>query len=208
MILPPAQEKYLSALKSAFESYAPLSEEAWQLVESLVQYQILQKGEILLQEGQVASTVHFLCKGALRAFITDPNGNVYNKNIFLEGCFCGSKVSLLLNAPSQFTIETLEDSVLINMSYKKYRAFIDKNEDLKNFYIAYIEKNWIIEKEQREISLVMENATERYLKLLQKHPDIDKRIPKLHIASHLGVTPTQLSRIRKDLKKKLLNQHM
>lgn len=204
----PDQQRYKSALKSAFESYAPLSEEAWELIESLVQFQIIEKGEFLLQAGQVASHIHFLCKGALRAFITDPDGNVYNKNIFLEGCFCGSKVSLLLNAPSQFTIEALEDAVLINISYKRYRAFISENQDLKNFYIAYIEKNWIIEKEQREISLVMENATERYLKLLQKHPDIDKRIPKLHIASHLGVTPTQLSRIRKDLKKKSLNQHM
>ena len=204
----PDQQRYKSALKYAFESYAPLSEEAWLLMEPLVQFQIVQKGEILLQEGQVASAVHFLCKGALRAFITDPEGNVYNKNIFLEGCFCGSKVSLLLNEPSQFTIEALEDSVLINMNYKKYRAFINENEELKNFYIAYLEKNWIIEKEQREISLVMENAKERYLKLLQKHPDIDKRIPQHHIASHLGVTPTQLSRIRKELKKKMLNQHM
>ena len=62
-------------------------------------------------------------------------------------------------------------------------------------------KNWIIEKEEREVSLVMENATERYIKLLQKHPNIDQRIQKLHIASHLGITPTQLSRIRKNIKK-------
>lgn len=59
----------------------------------------------------------------------------------------------------------------------------------------------MIDKEQREISLVMENATERYLTLLKKHPNIDHRIPQLHIAAHLGITPTQLSRIKKSLKK-------
>jgi DNA-binding Lrp family transcriptional regulator len=48
----------------------------------------------------------------------------------------------------------------------------------------------------------MENATARYLKLLTLHPDIDKRIPLQHIASNLGISPTQLSRIRKDLKEK------
>jgi hypothetical protein len=47
----------------------------------------------------------------------------------------------------------------------------------------------------------MENATERYLKLRSKHPNIDQRIQQLHLASHLGITPTQLSRIRKELKK-------
>jgi len=101
---------------------------------------------------------------------------------------------------SNFTLETLEETILINLNYKKYRQLIELNIDLKNFYIAYLENNWIIEKEQREVSLVMENATERYLKLLEKHPNIDQRIQKLHLASHLGITPTQLSRIRKNIK--------
>ena len=91
---------------------------------------------------------------------------------------------------------------LISLNYKKYRQFIDDNIDLKNFYIAYLENNWVIEKEKREVSLVMENATDRYLKLLSKYSNIDQRIQQLHLASHLGITPTQLSRIRKDLKKK------
>ncbi|MEP6929301.1 MAG: Crp/Fnr family transcriptional regulator, partial [Flavobacterium sp.] len=151
----------------------------------------------------VAKELYFICKGILRAFITDKAGNIYNKNIFLEGSFAGSKASSLQQTPSDFSIEALEDSILISINYKKYRELIFGNEDLKNFYIAYLEKNWVIEKEQREISLVMENATERYLRFLSKHPDISQRIPLLHIASHLGITPTQLSRIRKSLEKDL-----
>lgn len=194
------KEKYLAALRAAFESYTPIAHESWLSVKSITDFQVLKKGDVLLREGQAARYLHFICKGALRAYFTDPDGNVYNKNLFMEGNFAASKVSLLQGTPSYFTIEALEDSVLISISYKGYRELIRKNEDIRNFYIAYIEKNWIIEKEQREISLVMENATDRYLKLLEKHPDIDKRIPKLHIASHLGITPTQLSRIRKTLK--------
>ena len=41
------------------------------------------------------------------------------------------------------------------------------NIDLKNFYIAYLEKNWIIDKEKREIQIVMQEAFERYLDLIQ-----------------------------------------
>ncbi|WP_316634978.1 Crp/Fnr family transcriptional regulator [uncultured Flavobacterium sp.] len=193
--------KYLNDLKLKFESYAPISEQSWQLIKNIAEFHSIKKGEILLRNGQIAKEIHFIAKGALRAFITDSTGNIYNKNIFLEGDFAGSKTSLLQQTPSDFTIEALEDSVLINLNYKKYRALIDENNELKNYYIAYLEKNWVIEKEQREISLVMENATERYLHLLSKHPDISERIPLLHIASHLGITPTQLSRIRKTLEK-------
>ncbi|NJB82796.1 Crp/Fnr family transcriptional regulator [Wenyingzhuangia aestuarii] len=195
------KEKYISELKLKFESYAPISDESWALIESILTFQKLGKDETLLRNGQIAKNMHFICVGAIRAFVTDYNGNIYNKNIFLETDFAGSTVSYLLNTPSNFTLEVLEETILINLNYKKYRQLIEKNIDLKNFYIAYLENNWIVEKEQREVSLVMENATERYLKLLKKHPNIDQRIQKLHIASHLGITPTQLSRIRKTIKK-------
>ncbi len=195
------KEKYISELKLKFESYSSITEDSWSLIESIISFQTLKKDETLLRNGQIAKNLHFICKGALRAYVTDYDGNIYNKNIFLETDFAGSTVSCLLGTPSNFTIEALEDTVIINLDYKKYRQFIDNNIDLKNFYIAYLENNWVIEKEQREVSLVMENATERYLKLLSKHPNIDRRIQQLHLASHLGITPTQLSRIRKDLKK-------
>lgn len=195
--------KYLQNLKSKFQSYAPISETSWQLVKEIIEFQSAKKGELLLRNGEVAKEIYFICKGALRAFITDAAGNTYNKNIFLEGDFAGSTASSLQQIPSEFSIETLEDSILININYQKYREVIFKNEDLKNFYISYLEKHWVIEKEQREISLVMENATERYLQLLSKHPDISERIALHHIASHLGITPTQLSRIRKTLEKDL-----
>ena len=194
------KEKYISEFKSKIESYTKISAKSWSLIESITTFQELEKDDILLRNGQVAKSIHFVCKGALRAYVTDYDGNIYNKNIFLETDFAGSTVSYLLSTPSNFTLEALENTTLISLNYKKYRQFIEENMDLKNFYIAYLEKNWIIEKEQREVSLVMENATERYLKLLSKHPNIDQRIQQLHLASHLGITPTQLSRIRKDLK--------
>lgn len=197
------QNKYLNDLKLKFESYSPISAASWQLIENITEFQVVKKGELLLSNGQIAKEIHFIIKGALRAFITDAEGNIYNKNIFLEGDFAGSTASLIQKIPSYFAIEVLEDAILININYKKYRELIFQNDDLKNFYISYLEKNWVIEKEQREISIVMENATERYLDLLSKHPDISERIALLHIASHLGITPTQLSRIRKTLEKEV-----
>ncbi|MDO6739226.1 Crp/Fnr family transcriptional regulator [Wenyingzhuangia sp. 2_MG-2023] len=194
-------EIYLLQLKTSMNAYAPLSLKTWEQIVEMATFQFLKKGDILINAGQTAKNIHFICEGILRSFITDEQGSSYSKNIFLEKSFAATKVSLLLNAPSYFTIEALEDCTLINLNFKKYKQLIAQNSDLKDFYIAYIERNWIVEKEQREISLVMENASERYQKLLNQHPSIDKRVSQQHIASHLGITPTQLSRIRKALKK-------
>lgn len=197
------KETYLNNLKLYFESYAPISEKSWKLIEKLTHFQTIKKGEIVLENGEICKNLYFIAKGILRTYITDEQGNFYNKNLFLENKLACSKVSAMLQTPSSFTIEALEDCILINLNYKKYIQLINENDNLKNFYIAYLEKNWIIEKEQKEIALVMQNATERYLSLLEKNPNIADRIPLLHIASHLGITPTQLSRIRKNLEKDL-----
>ncbi|WP_125723108.1 Crp/Fnr family transcriptional regulator [Flavobacterium ustbae] len=197
------KETYLNNLKLYFESYAPISEKSWKLIENLAQFQTIKKGKILLENGEICKNLYFIAEGILRTFITDEQGNFYNKNLFFENRLACSKVSSILQTPSNFTIEALEDCILINLNYQKYTKLINENDDLKSFYIAYLEKNWIIEKEQIEVALIMQNATERYLSLLDKHPTMADRVPLLHIASHLGITPTQLSRIRKSLEKDL-----
>jgi len=196
------KEQYLSEFKTTIGNYHAISEESFSLLAALTDIQTVDKNEFLLKQGQLSRSLYFVCKGAVIAYFGDAQGNTYNKNIFLERQFAGSTVSALLKIPSQFTLQAIEDSIVITINHEKYKALISQREDLKNFYIAYLEKNWVIDKEQREISIVMETASVRYLKMLAKHPGIDKRIPLQHIASHLGITPTQLSRIRREIKNK------
>lgn len=191
---------YISAFKTKLNSYSHISDYSWNLIEAIISFKTIKKDDVILRNGETAKSIYFVCKGALRAYTTDTEGNYYTKNIFLESNLAGSTISYLLAKPSRFTIEALEDSIIIDINYKTYRQLIDTHDDLKNFYIAYLEKNWVIDKEPREVSLVMENAKERYLSLLKTHPNIDQRIPQMHLASHLGITPTQLSRIKKDLR--------
>ncbi|MGS2740994.1 Crp/Fnr family transcriptional regulator [Sinomicrobium sp. M5D2P17] len=195
-------EKYLAQLKQVFLRYYPVSESSLSLLEAIAKIEQVKKNEILLPAGTTAKNVHILCEGAIIAYFIDNDGNTYNKNIFLEGDFVSSTVSCLKNTPSEFTLEAIETSVIISFNYKKYRTLIEENKDLKDFYIAYLENNWVFDKEKREIGLVMKNATTRYLEFVKQYPDIDNRIPLRYISSHLGITPTQLSRIRRNLNKK------
>ncbi len=194
------ENKFLKALRAKFYSFSALTDTTWMELEQIAQFVILPKEELLLRNGDVSKNIYFVCKGSLRAFFTDLQGNIYTMNIFIENNIAGSMASSILNKPSEFTLEALEDTTLISLNYSRYRELIEKYSDLKNCYLSYLEQHWIIEKEKREISLVMEDAMERYKKYLALHPDIEKRIPQRHIASHLGITPTQLSRIRKKIK--------
>ncbi len=192
-------ENVFAALKKAMDSYYPLEAETWELFSAICKYRELKKHQVLYALGEIPSSFAFVHSGLFRTFITDDKGNEYNKNFFYEGTFPGSMAALLRHEPSQFAIVALEPAQIIEIDFPAYRALLDKYEDLKWFQINYLEKNWLLAKDAREVAIVQENATQRYQRFIQDYPFLVERLPQHHIASHLGITPTQLSRIRKTL---------
>lgn len=192
-------EKYLTDFKEALLNVYPISDKAFDLLADTVYIQQFKKNEVLIREGRVANDIFFVCQGALNSYFIDEKGAVWNKWIYLERDFASTRFSAIIKTPNEFTLQAIENTTVVCVPYHQTRAAINQNDELKNLYIAYLEKKWIVINEEREISLLTESATTRYLKLLQTHPGIDNRIPLQYIASHLSITPTQLSRIRKEL---------
>ena len=181
------------------DSYYPLEVATWEAFKGICKYRALKKHEVLYALGDIPSSFAYVYTGLFRTFITDDHGNEYNKNFFFEGTFPGSMAALLRHEPSRFAIVALEPAQIIEIDFPAFRALLQQREDLKMFQIFYLEKNWLLAKDAREIAIVQENATQRYLRFLKDFPFLVERLPQHHIASHLGITPTQLSRIRKTL---------
>lgn len=194
----------LNALYKTMEKYCPISSKTRLDLARISLVTTIYKNEYFCKYLDHPQSMAFVHSGLLRAYISDGKGNEYNKIFFPENSLAASVVSLLTNSPSLFTIQALETSYLLKIDYRKYRELLESNHDLKWFQIYYLEQNWVIAKEKREVSLVQATAKQRYHDFLREYPNLEKRIPQFHIASHIGVTPTQLSRIRKELK----NQHM
>lgn len=66
--------------------------------------------------------------------------------------------------------------------------------------IQKIFQKMLAEKLSRRSPLVAEDATTRYLAFMEKFPTLVNRIPLAYIASYLGITPSSLSRIRKNIR--------
>ena len=188
-----------AALHAALTHYAPLSEPTWQALKAVTALRQQKKGALLYRVGEVPTHYSFVVQGLVRCVASDAGGNEYNKKFFSEGMFPGAMSALLTGAPSRLAFEALEDVRIIDIDFQAYRRLLTQHHDLALLQIHYLETNWLLEKDAREIEIVQEDATQRYLRFLQSHADIVERLPQYHIASHLGVTPTQLSRIRKKL---------
>ncbi|MFT5693267.1 MAG: CRP-like cAMP-binding protein [Oceanicoccus sp.] len=185
------------AFKQAMDAYAPISGTTWQALVAVTQIKRLKKHQMLYQAGDIPSTFAWVFRGLIRGFVCDDKGNEYNKNFFDEGKFPGAMSALLTNTPSKLGFDALEETFLIEIDFLAFRRLLLEYDDLKLFQIYYLEKNWLLDKDEREITLVQQDATARYQRFLSDFPSLVERLPQYHIASHLGITPTQLSRIRK-----------
>ena len=140
-----------------------------------------------------------------RSFIINEDGKEYTRTFFWEGRFFGPMFHLLFNLPITGNTQAIEDSIVVDINHTKYRELLEKSEDLKMYHIFYLEKHWMLQKDPFARSLVLEDASLRYENFLNEFEHIINRLPQHHIASYLGISPTHLSRIRKELKEKASN---
>lgn len=192
------RQQHIELFSTYLNQYTPITAESFAELVQQITFLKVKKHEYLLNVNQVAKNIYFVCKGLIISEWPDLEGNVHIKNFFVEGKLAASTVSAILMAPSQFSLQALEDSVLISFNYQKLKDIIYRHEDLKSFYIRYLENNWVIINEKRQISFAAQNASDRYKAFLKDYPNLINRVPLKLIAYYLGITPTQLSRIRKE----------
>ncbi|MBA6341148.1 Crp/Fnr family transcriptional regulator [Colwellia sp. MB02u-10] len=186
-------------LRQKLNNYSPLSDKTWQAFKKCCQLRPVSKGEVLYPIGEVPSSYCFVVSGLFRSYILDEQGNEFNKTFFNEGRFPGVMTALLKQTPINLAVQAIESSMIIDINFSQYRQLMFTNLDLCHFQIHYLETHWLLEKEQKEMQTLPFEAKERYLRFIDEHANIVARLPQYHIASYLGITPTQLSRIKKEL---------
>ncbi|MCS3794794.1 Crp/Fnr family transcriptional regulator [Niastella sp. OAS944] len=176
-------------------SYTPLSSAAEQAWLALLKEKTYRRGENFISTGTVPRNAAFVTKGLFSQYYITDSGDMVIKYFFAEGAIAGSIPATLTKTESVFTITALEDTTVIEYNFHEFKQLVSSYRDIAEFYIRYMEKHWVIDKEPYEISLRNDSAKTRYDEFLKKYPQLVNRLKKHHIAAYLGITPTQLSRI-------------
>ncbi len=153
------------------------------------------KGEIFAKKGEYSKKIAFVKSGVLRAYYSNQKGEQYNKTFFTENSFLGAYSSLVTGEKNLIDIDCLTPCTLMVAEYKKITALYEEFPQVERL-ARILAEQFFVSKEKREIELVTLEAKERYAIFQEEHPNLEQLIPQYHIASYLGVSPTQLSRIR------------
>jgi len=189
----------MDSFVKALNKYAPLSAACIDEVLKIVRVRTIAKHDYWLRQGSIPKSVAFVKKGLFSYYYITSEGNIVIKRFFAENSFVASTSALIKKEPGLFNICALEDTEVIEYDAFAFWKLIEWFPDLAIYHIKYIEQHWIVDKEEMEINLKYQQAKERYLTFLEEYPGLTTRLKQHHIASYLGVTPTQLSRIRKEL---------
>ncbi|MEL6534398.1 MAG: Crp/Fnr family transcriptional regulator [Bacteroidota bacterium] len=182
-------------IKEAFDLYYEVPTEAWASFVSLGEV-ISAKREQTLKEPHTAEDyLYFILEGSGAILLWNDN-NYVCIDLCYEREFFGDYMSLLNQQVTPLEVIALEPSQLFRISKDNFyslRNTIAFGQMIRTFAAEAL----FIDKQSKQIDILTKSATQRYLELLQKQPEIILRTPQRFIASYLGITPQSLSRIRR-----------
>ena len=164
------------------------------LNESLHKTEILKHGDFFLKDGAHCKKIGKLIKGVMRGFVFDNEGNDITTHFYQDGdMVIGSYIP---NVNVSLSIEALVDCELSIADYSEIMECVNKDKQITEVITREFQKlnNQL---QSRLVSLLNLNSVEKYELFLNEYPSLLNRIPHYYIANYLGITPTQLSRARR-----------
>ncbi|WP_421827656.1 Crp/Fnr family transcriptional regulator [Larkinella sp.] len=198
------EELYDRFIASLLEAY-PINEEIIRFIRQYLLVKKFPKGTHLLSIGKTADKLFYIGKGLARSYYY-LDGKEVTSGLAAEGDMVLSIPSFLNQIPSSETIELMEDSELVFLSYPDLQRLYYKY-PVTNVIGRIICEKYLVIFDERIRSLRMLNAEERYYQFCEQYPTICAKMPLKHIASYLGLSRFTLSRVRgQKIKTGLLNK--
>ena len=126
------------------------------------------------------------------------DGKEFTQSFSSAPGIAGSTRAMTKKTAALYNIEALDD--VISLEFEWHHLFA-KMQGQPGFLAAYnrLLENMFIKKEEREYAFVQQTAEQRYLNFIAMNPVLRDKIPLKMVASHIGIIPIALSRIRKKL---------
>ena len=151
--------------------------------------------ELLVEAGQRENSSYLVLSGALRVvYQMDTQAQIIRFGY--SGSVITSLPAFFDQSPSIFDIIAIRKSEVKCFEKLALFAFIESNKSHQASY-QLILQDLVRQQVEREIDLLTASPVERYKRVLDRSPNLFQKIPAVHIANYLRMTPEHLSRIRK-----------
>jgi CRP-like cAMP-binding protein len=159
----------------------------------------LKRGQFLLSPGVHVKHEYFVVLGCLKAYYMDANGHKHIIQFAIENWWIGDFDAFHNEVPSKLYIEAIEDVELLSIHLDALQK-VYLEAPIFERYFRILTMQAFIAQRKRILSALEKSTKERYFEFCHSYPNIKDRVTNYSIANYLGVSPENLSRVRKNIK--------
>lgn len=161
-----------------------------ELFEHHAEYRLLQKNEVLLQEGDICKCFYFIVKGSFYQFEKGETDDVII-DLHLPQEWMFNQHSLTGQTPSTTSIKAFSTAEVMALSLNSFHCICAKSP-------SFLQFGKILNQAMNRAFLYDHSLTpqEKYHYINQAKPALTKLFPVKMIASYLKMAPETLSRVR------------
>lgn len=190
----PLNTQMTDRLKEYCKRIVPLTNSELALIDTYFEISHVAKKDFLLMSGKACNFIAFISEGAIRHFHVK-SGIEKTCDISFANSWVTDFQSFTHGTPCIMNLQALENTAILLITKKNLAELYEKCSKYETFGRLMAEQ---VAQRATEIamSLSSDKPEERYLNLIENHPDIFQRVQQKYIANFLGISPESLSRIR------------
>lgn len=189
-----AKERFEYFIRSIVTN--PIDEEVAAILD-IFQEKEYDKGDHFKHHHEICKVLGYIVEGSVRQYVVKENGEEMTGNIISKNNMVTDFISVRAHQKTQMSIEALEPTTLLVASTAAHFKLLDGNLTYNRFIREHLADS-AMKLAQLHMLFLTGSAKERYQFILENNPDLLKKFPLRFIATMIGITPTQLSRIRKN----------
>jgi CRP-like cAMP-binding protein len=186
----------LDDLKKFLRTYAHFPDEEVDDILSKFKTKKYNKNDFVLTKGNICKDLVFVQDGCLRLYYVQDDIEISVWFAFQHSSAI-EMYSFISETPTNYYLQAIENTEVLYLPKQEldilYQTHPTMQEMMRKFW-----EDVILNLLERFTALQRDSAEKRYLDLLDK-PDYLQKIPQKYLASFIGVTPTSLSRIKKNI---------
>ena len=167
-----------------------------ELFQREVKMRTLEKGEVLLHEGAIETSVYFLVEGAMYQCIPDREENCKIVAMHLANEWLLNADSFISQRPSNRKIVAFSQSAFLALPIASVHHLMRKS-------VSFLQLNSVLTGQCSNADFLNHGLSpiEKYQYITKHRPDLLQKFPLKMIASYLNISPETLSRVRNKLVK-------
>ncbi|HZF66059.1 MAG TPA: Crp/Fnr family transcriptional regulator [Chitinophagaceae bacterium] len=189
------------AFHAYLNRFVPLSDEEFQsYVLPFITVRRYEQKQIVTRAGEVEDYLNFIVKGLVRKYY-EKDGAQVNTQFSYEKHLVHSQESFHSRTPSEYTVETLEPTTFISITYDNLEEIYSKDVKMERLARKVI-THTMVQRDRWQMKMIKLTPRQRFLMFIECYPNLLQRVPQKHLASFLNIQPETFSRFKHLMKER------